>query len=176
MVMIIMKKCIKGFEQYVLDSIKGTVYNTKTKKYVGSINQSGYITVTLHNGGNQQVCRVNRLIAEYFIPNPELKPEVHHIDEDKTNNSAKNLMWVSHQENMQANNLLNNMSKPIKVSKNDFEKVYPSIHEAERQLGICQGGLSRVINGNAKTAGGYKATFIATKNRSMAATIKRLGN
>ena len=45
--------------------------------------------------------RLNRLIAETFIPNPENKPEVHHKDNDKTNNAADNLEWVTGEENRQ---------------------------------------------------------------------------
>ncbi|MEG0848507.1 MAG: HNH endonuclease [Myroides sp.] len=41
----------------------------------------------------------HRLVAKYFIPNPNNLPEVNHIDGDKGNNSVSNLEWVTLQQN-----------------------------------------------------------------------------
>ena len=48
-------------------------------------------------GGNDY--RINRLVAQAFIPNPENKPIVHHKDHNKLNNHYSNLEWASPQEN-----------------------------------------------------------------------------
>ena len=65
-----------------------------------SINSRKYYILPLRKNGYVKTFRINRLVAIAFIPNPENKPEVNHIDGDKQNNHVKNLEWSTHKENI----------------------------------------------------------------------------
>lgn len=61
--------------------------------------KAGYLRVELWDRGRGKKHSIHRLLAEAFIPNPEGKPQVNHIDGDKTNNALSNLEWVTQSEN-----------------------------------------------------------------------------
>ena len=55
----------------------------------------------LSKQGKVKTITVHRLVAQAFIPNPDSKPEVNHIDGDKKNNNMSNLEWCTSSENVQ---------------------------------------------------------------------------
>ena len=59
------------------------------------INGKGYGRISI----GKKLMFVHRLVAELYVPNPENKPQVNHIDGNKLNNCAGNLEWVTNQEN-----------------------------------------------------------------------------
>lgn len=74
----------------------GEVINTHNgHKRVLQPNTKGYLRVMI-NGKN---LLVHRLVAEKYVPNPENKPQVNHIDGNKLNNHYTNLEWATNQEN-----------------------------------------------------------------------------
>lgn len=62
--------------------------------------KDGYVKCGITIKGSSCRFRVNRLVAEAFIPNPENKPTVNHIDGNKYNNRADNLEWATKSEQM----------------------------------------------------------------------------
>ena len=67
------------------------------KTYIGT---TGYLFVTLTVNSKAKRVRVHRLVAEAFIPNPENKPDIDHINTIRTDNRVENLRWATRSENM----------------------------------------------------------------------------
>jgi hypothetical protein len=63
------------------------------------ITGNGYLAIKYWNGEYISSKLIHRIVAEAFIPNPKGKPEVDHIDTDRTNNHVDNLRWVTRSEN-----------------------------------------------------------------------------
>lgn len=59
----------------------------------------GYYRVRVTVNREKMTFKVHREVAKAFIPNPEGKPQVNHIDGNKSNNAVSNLEWVTNQEN-----------------------------------------------------------------------------
>ena len=74
----------------------GRVWSKQRNKFMKSqIAKNGYVVITLNKIPNY----LHRIIAECFIPNPENKRTVNHIDGNKLNNAIDNLEWMTHSEN-----------------------------------------------------------------------------
>ncbi|QIZ41388.1 hypothetical protein BHV55_06760 [Bacillus sp. RZ2MS9] len=61
-----------------------------------SFDKDGYHYFTINN----KAYRINRVVAQAYIPNVDNKPFVNHIDLNRINNNVDNLEWVTHSENM----------------------------------------------------------------------------
>ena len=96
-------------------STDGMVYNSKKGKMVSVIlnKKTGYYSVSLWNYKNKRKINkyIHRLVAEIFIPNPDKKAFVDHIDTNKNNNSVENLRWVTQKENVRNKLTLQHMKE-----------------------------------------------------------------
>lgn len=93
---------IDGYSGYKISS-KGRVLSNKQlrEKLISTqIKKDGYVSVKLYKNGKAKRHPIHRLVAKAFIPNPENKPEVNHIDSIKSNNFVSNLEWCTRSENM----------------------------------------------------------------------------
>lgn len=77
----------------------GVIRNKQGKEIARQVARNGYERVELWENGKGKKFLVHRLVAAAFVPNPEGKPDVNHIDGEKLNNSAANLEWVTQREN-----------------------------------------------------------------------------
>ena len=92
---------IQNYPKYLIYQ-DGKVQNKKTEKFLKGIdNGRGYLHVSLYHEGKYQTRRIHILLALQFIPNPENKPHVDHIDRNNKNNDISNLRWVTPSENNQ---------------------------------------------------------------------------
>lgn len=90
---------IQGFENYLIYP-DGKVFSKKNNKFLKeSKNSRGYINYRLGKDGKG--FKGHRLVAMHYIPNPENKPQVDHINRKRDDNRIENLRWVTQSENMQ---------------------------------------------------------------------------
>lgn len=129
-------------------SDNGDVFNDKTRMKQYTVN--GYKVIDL----NGKKHRVHRLVAECFVPNPYGLPQVNHKDCNKSNNHFANLEWVTQSDNMKHSYDNGFKNNPVQVMRNDG-KIYESMREAARDIGINVKCVWAVVNGFQKTAGGY---------------------
>ena len=98
---------VKGYEGiYEIDK-QGRVFSIlqnslrRKRKLSDYPNEAGYRKVNLYDlNGKCSKKYIHRLVAEAFIPNPENKPNVNHIDCDRANNHVENLEWCTQSENI----------------------------------------------------------------------------
>lgn len=94
-------KIIEGFSNYKI-YMNGDVYSSlgKGKSLKPSLNSFGYPVVTIKDDcGKWRMKAIHRLVAEYYIANPNLLPEVNHKDRNRSNYNIENLEWTSKLEN-----------------------------------------------------------------------------
>jgi hypothetical protein len=116
---------IKDMDDYQVSN-KGRVKNKHNNFLMNLRDEFGYIKVSIQ----QNKYQVHRLVAEAFIPNPENKPTVDHVNRISTDNNLENLRWFSYSENTQHAFDTNLNAHGIKVKVTNTltkeEKIYPT--------------------------------------------------
>ena len=109
---------------------------------------------------------IHRLVAEYFIPNPNNYDEVDHIDRNKQNNHISNLRWCI--RSMNKLNKLDNKKKAKPVIQYDLNNnkiaEFKSVSDASKTLGLHHARIYEVASGTRKSIKGYIFKFKGGKN------------
>ena len=94
-----MEKIIESFPNYTITD-QGVIYSKKSNKIMKQhLDKDGYLVLNLSDNGIKKCCKVHRLVALAFIPNPEGLATVNHINHNKQDNSVTNLEWLSNYDN-----------------------------------------------------------------------------
>lgn len=141
----------------------GNVRNKTTKKILkGRLSKSGYLQVSIKLNETQKFSNryIHRLVAFYWIDNPENKKEVNHIDGNKENNHIANLEWVTPAENQKYRHKLgNNKTSQRRVGKFDKDgnliAEYGSIIGAAAAEGHPRVSIDNVLQGKRYTLKGF---------------------
>lgn len=117
-----------------------------------TLSNRGYYTVTLHKDGESKCFPVHRLVAICFKPegySPEL--QVNHIDEDKTNNHASNLEWVTAQYNTEYS-----QAKAYKLQYGAEVIEVFNLRKFCRDNNLDHSAMRKVLRGSRKSHMGYR--------------------
>ena len=151
---------IYGFEGLYSVNRHGDIYSEKYGKLFAKCkNSHGYVCVILRKNGIRYSKKVHRLVAETFLPNPENKREVNHIDGNKSNNELSNLEWVTSSENTRhAVNVGLISRKRMRIIETGEE--FPSAVDCAKSINGSYANIYHCLNGERKTHKGYHYEYI----------------
>nr|QBK92181.1 MAG: HNH endonuclease [Pithovirus LCPAC304] len=155
-------KEVVNFPNYKI-SRDGRIYNVQRKRLRRTAKNKGYEMIQLQYNGKKINRGVHIFMAETYIPNPENKDCVNHINGDKSDNRVENLEWATISENsLHAKYILGKGIKSVEQLDNAANIVgsFNSIKEAHQKTGISYGGISNACRGVSKSSGGYTWRFI----------------
>lgn len=191
-------KWINGYEGLYKIFRDGTVVSNdrldRFNRKVGGIikpqktgSKRQYLFVPLFKDKKVKQKYVHRLVAEAFLPNPQNKRCVDHINGNTFDNSVNNLRWVTHKENMNnpitrqrmldesykyvsQSGIDNPFSRKVAMFTLNGEKVgdFDSVGQIEKQFGIRSASISRVCYGKRAQTHGYVFKFIGEAERKIA--------
>ncbi len=144
-----MWKTVSVDEKYEVNEFGDVRYKGKTKLKIPHINkQNGYLYVQLWDTENNTNHRypIHRLVAMAFIPNPENKPTVDHINHIRTDNRVSNLRWATYLEQNTKIGDVGIRSVSVKATSPDGQVLYfPSITRAGEYFGVSRGAVKQSI-------------------------------
>ena len=174
----------EGYEVSTLGNVRSLSYDKTQEVKILSLNKSSrYLRVTLFKNGKRRKLLVHRLVACTFIPNPDNKPTVNHINENKHDNRVENLEWATHKEQSghgtlqerkakartgqkhteQTKQKMRNKSKKKRVRCINTGQEFESCSQASRELKVDVSDLCKCCKGLKQDCKGLKFEYITNK-------------
>lgn len=155
-------------------SNKGRFKNNR-EKLIELKNHCNYIQVSFRNGNNKINHQLHRIVAQLFVPNPESKSIVNHIDGNKDNNNSDNLEWVTKSENTKHahdNGLIKKNLRKINQYDKDgnFIAQFESIKEAGIKLKLDKSSIGHVCakdRPGSNSCGGFVFKYVDNNNNTL---------
>lgn len=172
----------EDYPSYMINREGQVKSNLSNKILKPSRLKTGYICVGLRKHGKSYTVRLHRLLAKAFIPNPNNKPHIDHINGVRDDNRLENLRWCTNKENQnfelarinnsnalkgkkqskesvekRANTLQKSIGKKVNQFDKDgsFIRSFNSFNEAARITGIWEASIRNCCIGKHQHAGGY---------------------
>lgn len=141
---------------------RGQVRSKITNKILSGTNNRGYKHYTLKdNNGKLVGVLAHVMVANEFIPNPENKPIINHIDENGMNACIDNLEWVTHKENSNhgtcGKRSANKRQYPLNQYSLDgrFIRTWKNSEYPAYVYGVDKGSIMKCANGQSSSIAGY---------------------
>lgn len=160
-------KDIRGLEGYQVSSLGRVRYKDTGEIRHIPYNSRGYAVMGFRTESGRKCFYVHRLVANAFVPNPDNKPDVDHLNTIKSDNRAINLRWVTRKEN-QNNPITHKKMVAFANSENHFRKKvfqyslageflseYESLISASCKSGVGKCSISACIRGITRRGGNY---------------------
>lgn len=179
---------VKGHPRYrvsTMGRVKCVDYRGTDKERICGLSNDGNGYLKVHIDG--KTMKVHRLVLESFIPNPQNKPCIDHINTIKTDNRIENLRFCTYSENnrnpLTLKHIRENASKPllgkfgaehhssipiVQLTKDGlFVKKWTATMEVQREIGICHVCITNCCKGKQKTAGGFRWVYASNYRKSI---------
>jgi hypothetical protein len=160
---------VRSVNRVIIQPLKGvnTAFKYKSSILKGITDSGGYPLVGLSINRKHKSIRIHRLVAVAFLPNPENKKTVNHIDGNKQNNNDWNLEWATQLENNQhaintgIGKRTSRKGKPHKCTiyqydlNGNYIQNWESASFAAKSLGFHRSCISKCVLGKMKTSYGF---------------------
>lgn len=136
---------IPDYEGLYQVSNMGRVRNTRSGRVLKAREKpNGYLGYALYTHSVATPFSAHRLVAGAFVPNPEGKPQINHINGNKADNRSENLEWCTASENQRHrfDVLRKNKTTGKPVICEETGQIFPTATEAARELNLCRSAIT----------------------------------